>query len=87
MIKNSLCPLNVSFVQVSPATFAHFAHTLMGVAEAAGGRVCAVLEGGYFPPSLAEGAALTLRSEPFTFVTMPEQCMLSSGLSSEIRAP
>ena len=47
--------------QVSPATFAHFAHTLMGVAEAAGGRVCAVLEGGYFPLSLAEGAALTLR--------------------------
>ena len=33
----------------------------MGVAEAAGGRVCAVLEGGYFPLSLAEGAALTLR--------------------------
>ena len=50
-------------VQVSPAAFAHFAHNLMGVAEAAGGRVCAVLEGGYFPLSLAESAALTLRSE------------------------
>ena len=42
----------------------------MGVAEAAGGRVCAVLEGGYFPLSLAEGAALTLRSETLTSNTM-----------------
>ena len=58
MRKNTLY---LPFIQVSPATFAHFAHTLMGVAEAAGGRVCAVLEGGYFPLSLAEGAALTLR--------------------------
>ena len=70
MITNSVCPLYLTFIQVSPATFAHFAHTLMGVAEAAGGRVCAVLEGGYFPLSLAEGAALTLRSEIFTFVTI-----------------
>ena len=28
----------------------------------AGDAVCAILEGGYFPPSLAEGAALTLRT-------------------------
>ena len=79
--------LYLTLIQVSPATFAHFAHTLMGVAEAAGGRVCAVLEGGYFPPSLAEGAALTLRSEIFTFVTLRCQCMLTSGLFSEIRVP
>jgi len=44
---------------VSPACFAHMTHSLMSLA---GGRVCAVLEGGYFPPSLAEGAALTLRT-------------------------
>ena len=56
-----MCTLASSPEQVSPATFAHFTHTLMGVAEVSGGRVCAVLEGGYFPPSLAEGAALTLR--------------------------
>ena len=47
--------------EVSPATFAHFTHSLVGVARAGGGRVCCVLEGGYFPASLAEGAALTLR--------------------------
>ena len=58
--------MQLTSAQVSPATFAHFAHTLMGVAEAAGGRVCAVLEGGYFPLSLAEGAALTLRLKAFT---------------------
>ena len=62
----TLFQLQLTSAQVSPATFAHFAHTLMGVAEAAGGRVCAVLEGGYFPLSLAEGAALTLRLEAFT---------------------
>ena len=44
---------------VSPACFAHLTHSLKGLA---GGRVCALLEGGYFPPSLAEGAALTLRA-------------------------
>ena len=65
-MKIKLVQLQLTSAQVSPATFAHFAHTLMGVAEAAGGRVCAVLEGGYFPLSLAEGAALTLRLEAFT---------------------
>ena len=44
--------------RVSPATFAHLAHSLGGLA---GGRLVALLEGGYFLPSLAEGAALTLR--------------------------
>ena len=44
---------------VSPACFAHLAHSLRGLP---GARVCALLEGGYFPPSLAEGAALTLRA-------------------------
>lgn len=45
--------------EVTPACFAHLAHSLMGFA---GGRVVALLEGGYFAPSLAEGAALTMRS-------------------------
>ena len=44
---------------VSPACFSHFTHSLMGLAE---GKVCAILEGGYFPPSLSEGAALTLKT-------------------------
>ena len=64
VIKNRCPQLSTNIpIQVSPATFAHFAQNLMDVAEAAGGRVCAVLEGGYFPLSLAESAALTLRSE------------------------
>ena len=46
---------------VSPACFAHLTHSLMGL-PGGRGRVCALLEGGYFPPSLAEGAALTLRA-------------------------
>ena len=83
----TLFQLQLTSAQVSPATFAHFAHTLMGVAEAAGGRVCAVLEGGYFPLSLAEGAALTLRLEAFTCVTMQMQCIFTSGLFSETRVP
>ena len=89
-MKIKLFQLQLTSAQVSPATFAHFAHTLMGVAEAAGGRVCAVLEGGYFPLSLAEGAALTLRLEAFIMcysyiVTM--QRIFTSGLFSGIRVP
>ena len=37
-------------MQVSPATFAHLVHSLQAFA---GGRVLALLEGGYFLPSLA----------------------------------
>ena len=44
--------------EVSPACFAHLAHSLVGL----GAPLVALLEGGYFPPSLAEGAALTLRA-------------------------
>ena len=42
--------LEVTFTQVSPATFAHLLHSLQPFA---GGRVLALLEGGYFLPSLA----------------------------------
>ena len=52
----------------------------------AGGKVCAVLEGGYFPPSLAESAALTLRSLlgdpvpplPLPLLSQPNSCMKES---------
>merc|ERR1719397_1202633 len=44
--------------RVSPATFAHLLHSLQAFA---GSRVLALLEGGYFLPSLVESAALTLR--------------------------
>ncbi|KAI1278379.1 Histone deacetylase 6 [Halotydeus destructor] len=44
---------------VSPATYGHMTHHLLALAE---GRVGIILEGGYCPPSLAEGAALTLKS-------------------------
>jgi len=44
---------------VTPACFAHFTASLM---ELTNGKVAAFLEGGYFVPSLAEGAALTLRT-------------------------
>ena len=39
--------------KVSPSTFAHMAHSLAGLAN---GRLVALLEGGYFLPSLAGGA-------------------------------
>ncbi|KAK7602688.1 hypothetical protein V9T40_006662 [Parthenolecanium corni] len=44
---------------VSPACYAHFINALSVFAS---GRLAVVLEGGYFLPSLAEGAALTLRA-------------------------
>lgn len=46
-------------MRVSPATYAHMTRSLMALAD---GKVCVFLEGGYCIPSLAEGAALTLRS-------------------------
>ena len=44
---------------VSPATYAHLCHSLQSLAE---GKVCVFLEGGYCLSSLAESAAITLRS-------------------------
>ncbi|KAL0850817.1 hypothetical protein ABMA28_006740 [Loxostege sticticalis] len=45
-------------MEISPACYASLTHMLMSVC----GAVCVVLEGGYCIPSLAEGAALTLRT-------------------------
>ncbi|CAI6357408.1 unnamed protein product [Macrosiphum euphorbiae] len=46
-------------MEVTPACYAHLVHSLMGFAC---GRVAVLLEGGYCLKSLAEGAALTLKS-------------------------
>ena len=46
-------------MSLSPSIYAHLCRSLMPVAD---GKVCVVLEGGYCIPSLAESAALTLRS-------------------------
>ncbi|XP_075976743.1 histone deacetylase 6 [Anticarsia gemmatalis] len=45
-------------MELTPACYAHLLHMLMAVCS----RVCVVLEGGYWLQSLAEGAALTLRT-------------------------
>ncbi|KAM3967446.1 LOW QUALITY PROTEIN: histone deacetylase 6 [Aphomia sociella] len=45
-------------MEVSPACYAALTQQLLGVCSS----VCVVLEGGYCVPSLAEGAALTLRA-------------------------
>ncbi|KAG7310384.1 hypothetical protein JYU34_003157 [Plutella xylostella] len=45
-------------MQITPACYAHLTHMLLAVSPS----VCVVLEGGYCPASLAEGAALTLRA-------------------------
>ena len=44
---------------ITPAMYAHMCHMLMGLAN---GKVCVLLEGGYCLSSLAESAALTLRT-------------------------
>jgi histone deacetylase 6 len=46
-------------LQVSPACFAHLLHLVSALAR---GKVVALLEGGYFLPSLAEAATLTLKT-------------------------
>ena len=46
-------------MRLSPACFAHLTYPLMALAS---GRLAVVLEGGYCLPSLAESAALTLRT-------------------------
>lgn len=45
-------------MELTPACYATLLHMLMCVQP----RVCCVLEGGYCIPSLAEGAALSLRT-------------------------
>ncbi|XP_072939655.1 histone deacetylase 6 [Epargyreus clarus] len=45
-------------MELTPACYATLLHLLLGVCPA----VCVALEGGYCAPSLAEGAALTLRT-------------------------
>ncbi|XP_050554473.1 histone deacetylase 6 isoform X1 [Spodoptera frugiperda] len=45
-------------MELTPACYAHLTQALVGVCP----RVCVVLEGGYCVTSLAEGAALTLRT-------------------------
>lgn len=46
-------------MEVTPAAYAHLVSPLMALAN---GKVAVVLEGGYCLDSLAEGAALTLRT-------------------------
>ena len=46
-------------MEVTPACYSHLLTPLMSLAN---GRVAVVLEGGYCLDSLAEGAALTLRT-------------------------
>ncbi|RZF39849.1 hypothetical protein LSTR_LSTR000497 [Laodelphax striatellus] len=46
-------------MEVTPACYAHLLTSLTGLAS---GKVAVILEGGYFLKSLAEGAALTLRT-------------------------
>ena len=54
-----ICSIRMTYFvdKVSPSTFAHMAHSLAGLAN---GRLMALLEGGYFLPSLA-GHPLFLR--------------------------
>lgn len=62
-------------MEISPACYGHLTHMLMGVC----GKVVVVLEGGYCLSSLAEGAALTLRTllgdpvPPLCTLTPPTQ--------------
>lgn len=46
-------------MNVSPGFYGHLITLLSGLAE---GKILVCLEGGYFLPSLAEGAAMTLKS-------------------------
>lgn len=46
-------------MEVTPACYPHFISPLMGLA---GGKIAVILEGGYCLKSLAEGAALTLKT-------------------------
>lgn len=46
-------------MEITPACYAHLVSPLMSIAH---GRVAVVLEGGYCLDSLAEGAAITLKT-------------------------
>lgn len=46
-------------MEITPACYSHFISPLMSLAQ---GRVAVVLEGGYCVDSLAEGAAITLKT-------------------------
>ncbi len=46
-------------MEVTPACYSHLISPLMGLA---GGKLAVILEGGYCLKSLAEGAALTLKT-------------------------
>ena len=46
-------------MRLSPAVYGHFLRSLSQLAE---GKVVAMLEGGYFVESLADGVALSVRS-------------------------
>lgn len=46
-------------MEITPACYAHLVSPLMALAN---GRVAVVLEGGYCLDSLAEGAAITLKT-------------------------
>lgn len=72
-------------MEITPACYSHLTSSLMGLA---GGRVAVVLEGGYCLKSLAEGAALTLRTllgDPCPLIdplTAPSQSVRQSILSA-----
>lgn len=62
-------------MEITPAGYAHLVSPLMTLAN---GKVAIVLEGGYCLDSLAEGAALTLRTllgDPCPLLdSLPEPC-------------
>lgn len=62
-------------MEITPAGYAHLVSPLMTLAN---GQVAIVLEGGYCLDSLAEGAALTLRTllgDPCPLLdSLPEPC-------------
>ncbi|XP_073957715.1 histone deacetylase 6 isoform X3 [Choristoneura fumiferana] len=62
-------------MEVTPACYAHLLSMLMSVTPS----VCVVLEGGYCLPSLAEGAALTLR----TLLGHPPPALETTGEPSD----
>jgi len=64
-------------MEITPACYSHFTSSLMGLAS---GRVAVVLEGGYCLKSLAEGAALTLRT------LLGDPCPLIDPLSAPSRS-
>lgn len=62
-------------MEITPAGYAHLVSPLMALAN---GKIAVVLEGGYCLDSLAEGAALTLRTllgDPCPLMDpLPEPC-------------